>query len=123
MTTSFNAALVKLAGSEVIVLCVRERILDDPYESDLVRIAFEVRYHRPVVLVAPDARSQPRWRGRPLHLAALRHVQVDALHAALDEYLDELDRKHGPAPAAMVDRVGREMDRHFRKYNGRRRRT
>ena len=77
--TSFNGAHVRLGGAELLIVCVRPRILDDHYECELIRIAFEVRYRVPVVVMAQDNQGQPRFRGRPKHIAALRGVAVASL--------------------------------------------
>lgn len=79
MTTSFNAARVRLGTTEALVVSVRARIFDDPYECDLVRLAIEARYRIPVVLMAQDDRGTPSFKGRVAHVAALRRVAVTDL--------------------------------------------
>jgi hypothetical protein len=77
--TSFNAAHIRLGSTEMLIVSVRPRILDDDYECELIRIAFEVRYRVPVVVMAQDERAQPRYRGRPKHVAALRGISPMSL--------------------------------------------
>lgn len=45
--TSFNGAHIRLGSTEMLIVSVRPRILDDHYECELIRIAFEVRYRVP----------------------------------------------------------------------------
>jgi hypothetical protein len=77
--TSFNAAHVQIGSTELLIVSVRPRILDDHYECELIRIAFEVRYRVPVVVMAQDEHARPRYRGRPKHVAALHGVSVASL--------------------------------------------
>jgi hypothetical protein len=77
--SSFNAAHVRIGAVACLVISVRPRILDDPYESDLVRLAFEHRYRLPVVLMAQDPRGRPAFRGRAALVAAVRAVPVTGL--------------------------------------------
>ena len=79
MLRSFNAALVRLGVVEVLVVSVREQILEDDWECDLVRLAIEWRYNRPVVLMAQDARGKPEYRGRPALVAGVRRVDPSKL--------------------------------------------
>ncbi|MBL9015462.1 MAG: hypothetical protein JNL83_14860 [Myxococcales bacterium] len=79
MLPSFNAALVRLGAVELLVVSVREQILADDWECDLVRLAIEWRYHRPVVLLAQDARGMTAYRGRPALVAQLRRVNPSRL--------------------------------------------
>ena len=79
MTLSFNGAHVLLAAGECLVVCVRARILDDPYECELLHIAFEHRFRVPVVLMAQDEQGRPTFHGRSALVAALRRVPVMAL--------------------------------------------
>jgi hypothetical protein len=74
MMRSFNAALVRLGTVEVLVVSVREQILVDAWECDLVRRAIEWRYNRPVVLLAQDARGKAEYRGRPALVAQVSRI-------------------------------------------------
>jgi hypothetical protein len=79
VTISFNGAWVRVGSVACLVVAVRPRIFENAYESDLVRIAFEFRFRVPIVLMAQDARATPRFRGRPVLVAALRRVEVTTL--------------------------------------------
>lgn len=79
MLRSFNGALVRLGTVEVLVVCVRPAIVADEWECDLVRLAIEWRYRRPVVLMAQDASGTPEYRGRPTLVALLRRMDASRL--------------------------------------------
>jgi hypothetical protein len=79
VTISFNAARVFLGATAVLVVSVRWRVIEDPYECDLVRLAFEHRYRMPVVLLAQDERGCPTYRGRTTLIALLRRIPVTSL--------------------------------------------
>lgn len=79
MLRSFNAALVRFGTVEVMVVSVRPQILEDAWECDLVRVAIEWRYHRPVVLMAQDERGKSEYRGRPALVAQVRRVHPSRL--------------------------------------------
>jgi hypothetical protein len=79
VTVSFNGAWLRVGSVACLVVAVRPRIFEDAYESDLIRIAFEFRFRVPIVLMAQDARAAPRFRGRPVFVAALRRTGVTAL--------------------------------------------
>lgn len=76
---SFNGAWVRLGAVTCLVVAVRPRIFENTYESELIRIAFEFRFGVPIVLMAQDTRAEPRFRGRPALVAALRRIGVPAL--------------------------------------------
>ncbi len=79
MTVSFNGAWVRVGSVSCLVVAVRPRIFENAYESELIRIAFEFRFRVPIVLMAQDVRAMPRFRGRPMLVAALRRAEVAAL--------------------------------------------
>ncbi len=74
MLRSFDAALVRLGSVEVLVVAVRPQVFRDAWECDLVRVAIEWRYHRPVVLMAEDDGAAPEYRGRPALVAQVRRI-------------------------------------------------
>jgi hypothetical protein len=79
MLRSFNAALVRLGTAEVLVVSVRPQVFADAWECDLVRVAIEWRYHRPVVLLAQDAHGKAEYRGRPAQIAQVRRIDPSRL--------------------------------------------
>jgi hypothetical protein len=79
VTVSFNGAWLRVGSVACLVVAVRPRVFENAYESDLVRIAFELRFRVPIVLMAQDAHATPRFRGRPVLVAALRRMEVTAL--------------------------------------------
>lgn len=74
MLHSFDAALVRLGAVEALVVSVHPQVLADDWECDLVRLAIEWRYRRPVVLLAQDAPGTAEYRGRPALVAQMRRV-------------------------------------------------
>ena len=79
MLLSFNAALVRLGTVEVLVVSVRPQVLADAWECDLVRVAIEWRYHRPVVLFAQSSDGTADYRGRPALVAQVRRIDPSRL--------------------------------------------
>ncbi|MEO7095094.1 MAG: hypothetical protein ABI175_17675 [Polyangiales bacterium] len=79
MTISFNGAWVRVGSVSCLVVSVRPRIFEDAYECDLVRLALELRFRVPIVVMTQDDGATPKFRGRPGLVAALRRVGVTAL--------------------------------------------
>lgn len=76
---SFEAALIRLYGAEVLVVIVARHILDDASEGPLVVAAFHARYRRTIVLAALDPRGVPTYFGPEAIARVLAGIPFDAL--------------------------------------------
>lgn len=63
MLRSFVGAFVTHAGMRALVVVVSPAIVIDDLEADLHVLAFAMRYRRPTLLVAFDARGAPTYYG------------------------------------------------------------
>lgn len=77
--SSFNGALLPVCGAEVLVVCVRPWVLQDPDEAQLFLFAFTTRFSRPVVLMAQDARGLPTYFGARRFVDALSTLPVEVI--------------------------------------------
>ena len=60
---TFNGALVALGATRVLVVAVQPWVLEDPYETELIQLGFQLRCRCSVVLMAQDVRGRPRFHG------------------------------------------------------------
>lgn len=62
---SLTAAVVREQGVEFAVVIVKPHVIQNQYEASEAIAAFSPLFdHRPVVLMAQDARGTPTYRGR-----------------------------------------------------------
>ena len=72
----FNGALLALGATRVLVVAVRPWVLEDPYETELIQLGFQMRYRCSVVLMAQDARGHPSFHGSRAVTRILRRVAL-----------------------------------------------
>lgn len=60
---TFYGALLPICGVEALIVSVPPCVLADPHEANLFTIAFQMRFGRPVVLMACDKRGLPHYFG------------------------------------------------------------
>ena len=76
---NFVGATIKLYGGDVLIVSVPPWVIADPYESQLLVVAFRSRFRRTIVLVAWDPRGVPTYYGPITIVQALRVLPYDAL--------------------------------------------
>ncbi len=79
MPETFDGATIRLYGTDLLVVLVSSWVLADPYESQLLVVAFRFRFQRTVVLAAQDPRGIPTYYGPAAIVGALRLLPFDAL--------------------------------------------
>ena len=79
MALTFNAAIVTVRGCQLLVIAVQTWIIEDPYEAELIQLAFEMRFCCPVVLMARDQEGVPRFCGHRGLVRQVRATRVDAM--------------------------------------------
>jgi hypothetical protein len=75
----FDGATIRLYGVEILVVLVQPAVLADPYECQLLVVAFAGRFARTIVLVAQDAHGVPTYYGPAAIARALSGLPFDAL--------------------------------------------
>jgi hypothetical protein len=75
----FDGATLRLYGADVLIVVVRAAVLADPYESQLLVLAFNARFRRTIVLVALDPSGVPTYFGPAAIVHALSRLPFEAL--------------------------------------------